>query len=263
MTAAFSSHPPFQAQRGTAANETLKRHRPRWTRGLSRATGRLTQSGKASLTWRIIAGRSRPGEPHGLLRAWPGWEQVARRLWPVCEIPGAPFGLICFRVRSYQGEPVVLPDNTEIGPGAILGELHCNNDAILKLVNRRGNPFAAGREDLKSLSTWIEQNATGRRIEAFYARTILTSAAYRLGFTVCEKPITLSLRMERFFFKGLLLLYNQKGLARIQHGSTGNSYPADVWISRSEFLRLYRNGEKRCRRTRQLVKPAPPLLMRA
>ena len=126
-----------------------------------------------------------------------------------------------------------------VAPGAILGELHCNNRVILTLVKRGGNPFAACRQDLKSLSKWMVQDRLGNQVTALYARTILAPAALRLGFTVREKPISLRQRLEKVFFKGLLLLYNQEGLTRIQHGSTANTYPADVWLSRREFLRLY------------------------
>jgi len=136
---------------------------------------------------------------------------------------------------------VFLPDATRVAPGAIVGELHCNNRTILELVRRGGNPFAACREDLKSLSNLIEHDELAGQIEALYARTILTRAAERVGFTVQQKPATLPLRLEKFFFKGLLLLYNQEGLARIQHGSTAETDPADVWLSRRELLRLY-NG---------------------
>jgi hypothetical protein len=148
----------------------------------------------------------------------------------------------------YRGEPVILPDATAIAAGAIVGELHCNNRAIFELVRQRGNPFAACREDLKSLSNWIMQDRLGRQIEAFYGCTILTMAAYRLGFTVRAKPVTLHQRLEKFFFKGLLLLYNQEGLARIQHGSTADTYPADVWLSRRELLRLYHHRNEPERR---------------
>jgi len=208
----------------------------------------LTQAENASLGWRIIAGGTRPGEARGLLRAWPGWEQLARLLWPVCQIPGAPYNLLCFRITPYCGETVVLPDATRVARGAIVGELHCNNRAILELVRVGGNPFAACREDLKSLSNWIEQDAIASQIEALYGCTILSSAADRLGFTVRQKPPTMGLRLEKFFFKGLLLLYNPEGLARIQHGSTAGTVPADVWLSRRELLRLY-NDHRESRET--------------
>jgi hypothetical protein len=96
---------------------------------------------------------------------------------------------------------------------------------------------------LHSLSNWLEQDPLGHQIEALHASTIITAAASRLGFTVREKPITLRRRLERFYFKGLLLLYNQEGFARILHGNTSRSYPGDIWMSRRELLRRY--GRKR------------------
>ena len=240
MTTPSSRQPSLEDQKREAAVDKAPRHpRSRSTRRLPGTTRRLTQSENASLVWRIIAGRTTPGEAHGLLRAWRGWEQLAKLLWPVGDIPGAPYGLLCLRVLPYHGERVILPDKTAVVPGAIIGELHCNNRAILELVRRRGNPFAAFREDLKSLGNWTQHDGIGCQIEAFYACTILTRLANRLGFTVLEKPATLRRRLEKFFFKGLLLLYNQEGLARIQHGCTADTYPADVWLSRRELLRLY------------------------
>jgi hypothetical protein len=224
------------------------------TRRLAGTTRRLTWSENASLTWRIIAGGTRPGEARGLLRAWPGWEHLARFLWPVCEIPGAPYGLLCLRIKSYRGDPLTLPDNTLVAPGALLGELHCNNRAIFELTSRRGNPFAACRWDLRTLSSWIVQDQRGREIVAFYGCTILTAAAHRLGFTVRTKPVTLRWRLEKFFFKGLLLLYNHEGLARIEHGSTADTYPADAWLSRHELLRLYHDqGPRECGNSRNCL----------
>jgi hypothetical protein len=220
-------------------DQSTRHARSRWTRSLSGGTRRLTQSERGSLAWRIIAGGTRPGEAHSLLRAWPGWEQIARLLWPVSQIPGAPNNLLCIRITAYRGATLVLPDVTTIAPRAILGELHCNNREILELVRRGSNPFAACRQDLKALANWVAQDATAGQIEAFYACTILAKAADRLGFTVLPKPATLRLRLEKFFFKGLLLLYSLEGLRRIQHGSTANGYPAEVWLSRRELLRLY------------------------
>jgi hypothetical protein len=125
-----------------------------------------------------------------------------------------------------------------------VAELHCNNRAILQLVRLRGNPFAACRQDLRNLSNWIEHDDFGRQIHALYGRTILTSAASRLGFAIREKPVTLRRRLEKFFFKGLLLLYNQQGFTRILHGSTAQAYPADIWLSRRELIRRYRTPDR-------------------
>jgi len=223
----------------TSAAMTPRHPRSRRTRGLQGTTRRLMQSGNVGLMWRLIAGTTKPGEARGLLKGWLYWERVARFLWPVSAIPGAAYGLLSFRVTLYRGEPMALSGTATIARGALLGELHCNNRAILELVVKGGNPFAACRADLKSLSDWVLRDPLGRRIEAFYGSTILTVAARRLGFSILEKPVTWALWLEKIFFKGLLILYNEEGLARIDHGTVARNYPADVWLSRCELLRVY------------------------
>src|SRR5690349_8976487 len=104
MTTPSSGQPSDQAQKPESGGDKIARFsRSRWTRRLPGKTRRLTQSENASLAWRLIAGGSRPGEAHGLLRAWVCWEQLARVLWPLCEIPEAPYGLLCLRIVRYRG----------------------------------------------------------------------------------------------------------------------------------------------------------------
>jgi hypothetical protein len=244
MRAPSCNQPSPQIHQDKSLANSATQPPSRWTRRLNGVTRRLTRSESSSLAWRIIAGKTKPGEAHGLLRAWPAWEQLARMIWPVCEIPDAPYGLLCLRIRPYRGEPVTLRDGTIIKPGARLAELHCNNRAILELVQQRRNPFAACRHDLKKLCDWIQQDPVAQQVSALYACTILDKAADRLGFTVRPKPVNLRRRLEKFFFKGLLLLYSQEGLGRLEHGSTIQSYPSDVWLSRDEFLRLYRDQSR-------------------
>ena len=195
--------------------------------------------GNISLTWRLIAGHSKAGEAHSLLRAWQGWEHFSRYLWPPMSIPGAPNGVLRIRIGSYDEAPIILPDGTEIRPNATIARIHCDNEAIVRMVGIHRNPFAAGREDLRSLAIWAQNDSIGRRIEAFYARSILTKGACRLGFTVTDSRVTMHRRFERVFFKGLLLLYSPEGLNRLRHGSTPRANPADLWLSRHALINRY------------------------
>jgi hypothetical protein len=222
------------------ANLQAQQKRHRWTVKLKGSTRRLSQSEKPSLTWRLIAGRrSRPGEAHGLLRAWQSWEQISHALWPRLEIPGSPHHMIRIRVVPHRGAPLTLPDGTQIQTNAMIAELHCDNHVVLKIATRGGNPFAAFREELRCLSRWVQRDGLGREVGAFYARTILDKAAGRMGFAVTVAPLTIRRRMERFFFKGLLVIYNEQGLGRIAVGSTPHRYPSDLWLSRRDLIRRY------------------------
>ncbi len=189
---------------------------------------------------KIVARGAEPGRPRGLIRAWVAWERMAHRLWPTIDIPNAPYGLLRMRLKSYQGEPLVLPGAIRISRHALIGELHCDNEKFLNLVVRhRINPYRACREDLRSLAAWVQNDGSGARVEAFFGRTMLAVGGKRLGFTVRELPANPLLRLERFFMVGLLLLYTERGFDRLTRGTTVLSYPREVWISRTRLVALY------------------------
>jgi len=200
--------------------------------GLSSAGARL---------FRIIAHGTQPGQPRGPFLAWPGWEYIAHRLWPTMGIPNAPYGLLRMRLKPYRGKPLVLPDGAGIKKSALVGELHCNNPALLHLVLRhRVNPYRACREDLHCLAaTWVAKDPSGMRVQAFFGRTMLAVGAARMGFAVRDLKKSWWLALERFFMIGLLLLYTNGGLDRLTRGTTVASYPKEVWISRHQLIKLY------------------------
>ncbi|HTW88843.1 MAG TPA: hypothetical protein VMD75_12645 [Candidatus Binataceae bacterium] len=199
------------------------------------------------MMWRLISYGTEPGKAHGLLAAWSGWEHLAHQLWPTTEIPGAPYHLLELRIGCYGGEGLTLPDGIEIHQGTLVGELHCNNQKILDLVaTDHANPFAATREDLRSLAAWIQQDGTGRQIQALFGITMLTKGALRLGFMVRQQPVNIRRRFERIFMSGLLLLYASEGVRRLMTGTTAHAYPQEVWISRRKLIRHY--GDRPARR---------------
>ncbi|MGH7907174.1 MAG: YkoP family protein [Candidatus Binataceae bacterium] len=188
-----------------------------------------------------MARGTEPGQPAGILAAWPRWEHFARYMWPTMTIPGAPFGLLEIRIEPYDDKPLVLGDGTEIREGMLIGEMHCNNLALLDLIRKKQvNPFRACREDLHSLAAWVSSSETGAQVEAFFALTMLSRGAARLGFSVRHRPVNFRNRLDRLFMTGLLLLYNVDGLERLTRGATLRSYPQEVWMSRRKLLHLYR-----------------------
>ncbi len=198
------------------------------------------------MMWRLISHGTTPGDAHGLLMAWSGWEQLSHRLWPTTEIPAAPFRLLELRIISYRGAPFILADGTRIDEHNLLCELHCNNRNILSLVMRTDlNPFAAAREDLRSLAIWAQEDDIGRRIRALYGVTMLTQGAARLGFTIRPQAISIRRRFEKIFMTGLLLLYAPDGVRRLMCGTTPSTYPQEVWMSRQELINRYGNRSAR------------------
>jgi hypothetical protein len=187
-----------------------------------------------------MAHGSTPGNPHGLLLAWPRWEHLAHSMWPTRRIPGTLHDILRVRFVLYRGEVLTLPDLTEIRPGMIVGELHCNNQAIFDLVSGdHGNPYRAARQDLRCLARWIVRPGFDLNVQAFFGVTLIAKAAARLGFYVRARPPSLRRRLDRMFMTGLLVLYTPGGLSRIETGTTARSYPQEVWLSRRELLRRY------------------------
>ncbi|MGH7986014.1 MAG: YkoP family protein [Candidatus Binataceae bacterium] len=218
----------------------------------ARAAGRLGRTGRTALSpaaqvmWKMIAGGTEPGRARGLLMAWPGWEYISHQIWPTTDIPGAPYGVLSMRVGHYAGEPVTLPGGIVIATDTLVGEIHCNNQAMLRVsTSGRVNPFAACREDLRAIAAWTTRDELGRQVLALNGMTILARGAARMGFSVRETPITLRLRFERMFMTGLLLLYTPDGLARLRRGRTVGEYPQTIWITRQELLRRYGDREPR------------------
>ncbi len=208
----------------------------------------------------ILAYRSEPGRPRGPLLAWPGWEHVAHRLWPTMAVPKAPYGLLRMRIRQHRGRSLTLPDGTTIGRNSTVGELHCDNQALLRMVlKHRINPYRACREDLHCMAAWARTDELGKQVEAFVGRTMLAVGAARMGFTVREVRKSAWLSLERFFMIGLLLLYTESGIERLKRGTTVLSYPREVWISRRELIRRYGQREGRLVGNASIDQGAPSL----
>lgn len=190
------------------------------------------------LIW--LARRSRDGRPAAVLRLWPLWERLARRIWPTEPVPNAPYGTFDVYFGRYRGAPFTLPDGTEIRKGDPIAEVHLNNRVVVGTV--RFSRWALARtmgEDLRALATWIGAPGFPRSVKAVYGVTVVGRAAVVLGFSLRERPVTLYARLDRFFMTGLLLLYDPKGLDRLLRGKVIGTYPQEIWMSRAELMRRY------------------------
>ncbi len=190
--------------------------------------------------WRLASG-SRSGRPRGFLRFWPVWERIYEAFLPVTAIPHAPHGLLAVHLGRYRGRPITLPDGERIARGARIAVLHFNNRRLSEAA-RTVDAWRLPRmvaEDLGALAAWAEEPGGLKQARAIMGLTLIGRAAPRLGFTVRERPVTLTARMDRFFMEGLMAMYNPDGVRRLMRGTTFASYPVEVWMSRGELLRRY------------------------
>lgn len=187
--------------------------------------------------WRLAAG-ARSGLARGFLRAWPLWERIKRRMEPVMPIPGAPHGLFLIHIGRYHGRPITLPDGTTISRGDLVYELHLNNQQLARAEGDLGL-IPQLRADLRALAAWVRRSGSLPGPRALYGFSLMSPGARRLGFTTRDRPLTLKVRLDRFFLVGLLALYNVRGVERLRRGTTYRHYPQEIWMSLDELMRRY------------------------
>ncbi len=177
----------------------------------------------------------------GFLRFWPLYERFTLWLWQVQPVPNAPHRLFQVAIHPYKGRPIVLPDGTSITPGDQIMELHLVNWMVANAQQDR--PSLALLKDLADDLSAIAQGFQQKRyppVRALYGVTILAAGARRLGFSLRPRVMNLHGRLERFFLKGLLVLYNADGLARLERGSSRRELlPQEVWMSIETLLARY------------------------
>lgn len=202
---------------------------------------------RVALGWHL-AFRTRAGQARGFLRFWPFWERVMLFLYPTRPIPNATANIFHVHVTRWHGRPITLPDGTHVAKGNRVVELHINNRVVAETMTRLRSPRSLlhlMEDDLFALAAWSQVPDFPSEIRAVYGYTLLGRAAPRLGFSIRPRPHTIVTRLDRFFMVGLLTLYNPHGLERLQQGTTYNSYPDEVWMSRRELRRRYSVTERR------------------
>lgn len=209
---------------------------------VQRSSGR-----RAAWGWRLARGTGH-GAARGFLRFWPLWERFTLWLWKVQPVPNAPHSLFQVSIHPYNGRPMALPDGTSIASSDQIMELHLVNWRLAD-AQRGRQPLALLkeiREDLAAIAQGFQEQRYPPSVRALYGVTILAAATPRLGFTLRPRPLNLHGRLERFFLKGLLALYNADGLARLERGSAKRDLrPQEVWMSVDTLLKRYGNQPSR------------------
>jgi hypothetical protein len=191
--------------------------------------------------WRLARGTGR-GAARGFLRFWPLWERWTLWLWHVQPVPGSRHGLFQVAIHPHKGELITLSDGTTTARGDQIMELHFVN-SVLAAPEGGWSPIAllrAIQDDLAAIAAVFQSGSYPSTIRALYGVTLLARGAPRLGFTIRPRAHTLHGRLEAFFLKGLLALYNNEGLARLARGSaTREMWPQEVWMSIPTLLARY------------------------
>ncbi|MGH7918810.1 MAG: YkoP family protein [Candidatus Dormibacteraceae bacterium] len=182
-------------------------------------------------------GWARGGRAVGVLDAWIVYERISERLEHVHPIREG--GAFRYSVRRHRGPAVVLRDHGWVGKGATIVELHLDNRRFAELTRTGTHPMRMMRlfrEDLRALAALIEGGALGP-VAALHGVSLAAPATRGAGFEVRALPRTLHRNLERFFFAGLLLLYNSGGWRSVERQA--DRWPAEAWMSAGELRRRY------------------------
>lgn len=201
---------------------------------------------RVSPGWRY-AFRSGSGQARGFLRFWPFWERIMLRVHHTRPIPRATANVFHVQFTRWTGRPITLPDNTHIAKGDYIVVLHVNNHEVAEIMSRTNSwrPLLhLMADDLRALAAWSQTPEFPTGIHAVYGLTLFSRAAPRLGFITRSRPRTIHNRLDRFFMMGLLAIYNPNGTERLRQGTTYNSYPEEVWMSRQELSRRYSTAKR-------------------
>lgn len=213
-----------------------------WKVNLRNYVSFATRVERRLLQWAI--GNSRYGRPCRILRVWPVWERIARRLWPVVEVPNTTYAVLGLHFTHYEGEPFTFPDGTQISEGDLVGEIHIDNQALIRAMREsRGmdkfQSLTVFREELSFLARWSREPDFPSPIKGVYGLSLLSRGAVRLGFIIRPSKPGAQARLDRLFMNGLLVLYTPEGVRRLRRGRTASEHPGQAWMSMEELHRRY------------------------
>lgn len=208
--------------------------------GLRRSERKLPGSPSTPLPsffwWLVRQGRTGAGHAGGVLHVWLWWERLERRRHHVRELrAGSTFDI---SVERFAGPPLPLANGQHLERGDRIVELHLGNRAVATAaLDVDWNPWRVvqnARVEMARLARLIDSGAVGPVI-AVHAVSLDAPALRRLGFRVRALPDSIHTRLSRFFFVGLLAIYNPRGWAGAAHARR-RGWPAEAWIGTDAFL---------------------------
>ncbi|UQZ35698.1 polysaccharide deacetylase family protein [Paenibacillus sp. PK3_47] len=156
---------------------------------------------------------------------WLAWEQVFQFIFSLKTIsPADPF--LHYRLRKYQGEPVMMDNGELLNKGDKVIELHIDNRQLFELgVHSRSSAQLAIRmirrmeKDLPVLAGRIAGDLDLAEAKALYGVSMINRGPEKFGFMVLDLPDGLFARSTKFYLSILLSVIHPAGGARLKERS--------------------------------------------
>lgn len=183
--------------------------------------------------------------------SWMIWERLFSFLSRFRSVHISRFGICTVIIKKHRGEAIICEDSTVIQNGDLVGELHLDNETILKLIRSEGADRAAlkiarlGRKSMQQISRAYESQSEFRKVNALVGITLLhRGLTHGLGFEHRTMKSGLFQKLTTSYLRILLSVMHPEGKSRIDR-RTEQLVPMMLIHSRSSLEKRFSISDRR------------------
>ncbi|WP_420030483.1 YkoP family protein [Paenibacillus lautus] len=182
---------------------------------------------------------------------WMIWERIFSFISRFRSSHISRFGICTVMIKKHRGERIVCEDSTVIQDGDLVGELHLDNETILKLIRAEGPDRAAlkiarlGRKSMHQISRAYESQSEFSEVNALVGITLLhRGLTHGLGFEHQAMKPDLFQKLTTSYLRMLLSVMHPEGKSRIDR-RTELLVPMKLIHTRSSLRKRFSMADRR------------------
>jgi len=182
------------------------------------------------------------------------WERIFSFISKFRSLHISRFGICTVMIKKHRGERIVCEDSTVIRDGDLVGELHLDNETILKLIRAEGPDRAAlkiarlGRKSMQQISRAYESQSEFSEVNALVGITLLhRGLTHGLGFEHQAMKPDLFQKLTTSYLRMLLSVMHPEGKSRIDR-RTELLVPMKLIHTRSSLRKRWQIGDSHIKR---------------
>lgn len=172
---------------------------------------------------------------------WLKWEQLFHTVFDLTPVD-PDNRLLYYRICTYQGIHITLPDGEEIRKGDRVVELHFNNEMIFRLASGTRSMMHLAVQLIRLVQELMpkmtEQILSNSDIKGIYGITMIYRGPQQFGFTVRDMPRGVFYIMTKLYLRMLLWVIHPQGKKRLELKSDLLT-PKILAISTKELQKRY------------------------
>ncbi|MGE7822582.1 YkoP family protein [Paenibacillus sp. NPDC093718] len=183
--------------------------------------------------------------------SWMMWERIFSFISRFRSSHISRFGICTVMIKKHRGERIVCEDSTVIQNGDLVGELHLDNETILKLIRSEGPDRAAlkiarlARKSMLQISRAYEDRSEFSEVSALVGITLLhRGLTHGLGFEHQAMKPDLFQKLTTSYLRMLLSVMHPDGKSRIDR-RTELLVPMMLIHTRSSLMKRFSMADKR------------------